>query len=171
MTKAPKSCRCSPHSPQAQAAAHWDGEIPGSTHRTCPIGALGPGWGHCQGQGQNESSGQKGPSRPRTKPDVSSLSSVPRGQQGPPGPKGWSHLKVEGTQKASLLHSKGAADTLTLALRQSPGNGSGRWQPCWAGAAPWQTGVASMPGKYTEIPRKSQICGLINSCLFIYLPI
>lgn len=32
--KAPKSCRCSPHSPQAHAAAHFrDVETPGSTHR------------------------------------------------------------------------------------------------------------------------------------------
>lgn len=34
MTEAPKSCRCSPHSPQAQGAAHFrGGETPGSTHR------------------------------------------------------------------------------------------------------------------------------------------
>lgn len=140
MTKAQKSCRCSPHSPQAQAVAHFgDAETSGSTQGTlgtCPILALAPGWGHCQGQGQNpesESSGQQGPLRPRTKPDTFSLSSVPGWQQGPPGPKGWSHLNVENTQKTSLLHPlnmasshQGTADSPTTALRQSLGNGSGR---------------------------------------------
>lgn len=102
MAKAQQAAGVHPLACRHRWVAHFrDSETPGSTHRspgTPPRVALAPGWGHCQGQGQSpesESSGQERPWRPRTKPAMSSLSSVPRWQQGPPGPKGWSHLKVE----------------------------------------------------------------------------
>lgn len=88
---------------------------------------------------------------------MSSLSSVPRWQQRPCGPKGWSHLKVEDTKTTPTLlkmasNHQGTTDTLTTALNQSPGNGSGRWQPCWAWGSPVTNRGSQHPREVHNIP-------------------
>lgn len=62
---------------------------------------------------------------------------------------------------------QGTADSLVTALNQSPGNGSGRWQPCWAWGSPVTNRCSQHPREVHGYPKS--VAWSIPIYLFTYL--